>query len=114
MAVNFRNADGSLDERGGSSKELFIPRCRTEHPMTLSYCQKWPTMAVATMQVDHRAVLPRSPSALFLVDMTWKPRICCLDLDTFFVSVERLLDPSLEVSRYRRWPAGIARCRDRL
>ena len=27
---------------------------------------------------------PRSPS-----------RICCLDLDTFFVSVERLLDPSL-------------------
>ena len=23
------------------------------------------------------------------------PRICCLDLDTFFVSVERLLDPSL-------------------
>src|SRR6266576_6537815 len=25
-----------------------------------------------------------------------RPRICCLDLDTFFVSVERLLDPSLE------------------
>lgn len=24
-----------------------------------------------------------------------KPRICCLDLDTFFVSVERILDPSL-------------------
>ena len=24
------------------------------------------------------------------------PRICCLDLDTFFVSVERLLDPKLE------------------
>ncbi|HVS66717.1 MAG TPA: DNA polymerase IV [Thermoanaerobaculia bacterium] len=24
-----------------------------------------------------------------------RPRICCLDLDTFFVSVERLLDPSL-------------------
>lgn len=24
------------------------------------------------------------------------PRICCLDLDTFFVSVERLYDPSLE------------------
>ena len=24
------------------------------------------------------------------------PRICCLDLDTFFVSVERILDPSLE------------------
>src|SRR3954471_11178578 len=23
------------------------------------------------------------------------PRLCCLDLDTFFVSVERLLDPSL-------------------
>src|SRR5512146_708684 len=25
-----------------------------------------------------------------------EPRICCLDLDTFFVSVERLLDPTLE------------------
>ena len=25
-----------------------------------------------------------------------EPRICCLDLDTFFVSVERVLDPSLE------------------
>ena len=25
-----------------------------------------------------------------------KPRICCLDLDTFFVSVERVLDPTLE------------------
>src|SRR6266700_6403599 len=25
-----------------------------------------------------------------------QPRICCLDLDTFFVSVERLLDPTLE------------------
>jgi nucleotidyltransferase/DNA polymerase involved in DNA repair len=24
------------------------------------------------------------------------PRICCLDLDTFSVSVERLLDPTLE------------------
>jgi DNA polymerase IV len=24
------------------------------------------------------------------------PRICCLDLDTFFVSVERLLDPRLK------------------
>jgi DNA polymerase-4 len=24
-----------------------------------------------------------------------KARLCCLDLDTFFVSVERLLDPSL-------------------
>jgi DNA polymerase-4 len=28
--------------------------------------------------------------------MRGKPRICCVDLDTFFVSVERLLDPSLE------------------
>ena len=27
--------------------------------------------------------------------MLLSPRICCLDLDTFFVSVERLLDPSL-------------------
>ncbi|TPV93020.1 MAG: DNA polymerase IV [Myxococcales bacterium FL481] len=27
---------------------------------------------------------------------TYGPRICCLDLDTFFVSVERVLDPSLE------------------
>ncbi len=27
---------------------------------------------------------------------TSAPRTCCLDLDTFFVSVERLLDPSLE------------------
>jgi len=25
-----------------------------------------------------------------------RPRICCLDLDTFFVSVERVIDPSLE------------------
>src|ERR1043165_2305934 len=25
-----------------------------------------------------------------------RPRVCCLDLDTFFVSVERLLDPTLE------------------
>jgi len=25
-----------------------------------------------------------------------RPRVCCLDLDTFFVSVERVLDPSLE------------------
>jgi len=25
-----------------------------------------------------------------------QPRICCLDLDTFFVSVERILDPALE------------------
>src|SRR5580765_7093542 len=25
-----------------------------------------------------------------------RPRVCCLDLDTFFVSVERLLDPALE------------------
>src|SRR5688500_17799895 len=24
-----------------------------------------------------------------------QPRMCCLDLDTFFVSVERLLDPTL-------------------
>src|SRR5215207_4425158 len=24
------------------------------------------------------------------------PRLCCLDLDTFFVSVERVLDPSLK------------------
>src|SRR5262245_9638958 len=24
------------------------------------------------------------------------PRICCLDLDTFFVSVERLIEPSLQ------------------
>ena len=28
--------------------------------------------------------------------MVSAPRICCLDLDTFFVSVERVLDPSLE------------------
>ena len=27
------------------------------------------------------------------------PRICCLDLDTFFVSVERILDPSLNGKR---------------
>src|SRR5215475_1715475 len=25
-----------------------------------------------------------------------RPRVCCLDLDTFFVSVERVLDPTLE------------------
>src|SRR5262245_25745453 len=29
------------------------------------------------------------------MDTMLAPRICCLDLDTFFVSVERLLDPSL-------------------
>src|SRR5262245_33432164 len=26
------------------------------------------------------------------------PRMCCLDLDTFFVSVERVLDPSLHAT----------------
>src|SRR5947207_3121292 len=29
-------------------------------------------------------------------DVVRLARICCLDLDTFFVSVERLIDPSLE------------------
>jgi DNA polymerase-4 len=39
------------------------------------------------------------------------PRMCCLDLDTFFVSVERLLDPSLRgvpvVVGGRRWGRGV-------
>jgi DNA polymerase-4 len=39
------------------------------------------------------------------------PRTCCLDLDTFFVSVERLLDPSLRsvpvVVGGRRWGRGV-------
>ena len=39
------------------------------------------------------------------------PRICCLDLDTFFVSVERLLDPSLcdrpVVVGGERWGRGV-------
>jgi DNA polymerase-4 len=38
--------------------------------------------------VNPDEVAPDGPAA--------DPRICCLDLDTFFVSVERLLDPSLE------------------
>jgi DNA polymerase-4 len=39
------------------------------------------------------------------------PRMCCLDLDTFFVSVERLLDPRLRgrpvVVGGRRWGRGV-------
>lgn len=39
------------------------------------------------------------------------PRLCCLDLDTFFVSVERLLDPSLVgrpvVVGGERWGRGV-------
>ena len=39
------------------------------------------------------------------------PRICCLDLDTFFVSVERLIDPSLcgvpVVVGGERWGRGV-------
>ncbi len=36
-----------------------------------------------------------SQSLYICAVLTRVPRICCLDLDTFFVSVERLLDPSL-------------------
>ena len=39
------------------------------------------------------------------------PRICCLDLDTFFVSVERLLDPTLRgrpvIVGGQRWGGGV-------
>src|ERR1043165_1309234 len=39
------------------------------------------------------------------------PRLCCLDLDTFFVSVERLLDPTLRVKPVvvggPRWGRGV-------
>src|SRR4051794_21101431 len=40
-----------------------------------------------------------------------EPRMCCLELDTFFVSVERLLDPSLRgkpvVVGGQRWGRGV-------
>src|SRR5512140_819787 len=39
------------------------------------------------------------------------PRLCCIDLDTFFVSVERLLDPTLRgrpvVVGGPRWGRGV-------
>ena len=38
-----------------------------------------------------------------------QPRICCLDLDTFFVSVERVLDPTLEEADRGRWATRHAR-----
>ena len=49
-----------------------------------------------TRFVQWRHTLPsRSPEATTVTDAAPKARICCLDLDTFFVSVERLFRPDL-------------------
>jgi nucleotidyltransferase/DNA polymerase involved in DNA repair len=49
---------------------------------------------VAATPENNAAARPSSDDALGSRGQP-APRICCLDLDTFFVSVERLLDPSL-------------------
>src|SRR6478609_7123085 len=49
-----------------------------------------PTFSLAPFTEHKISIRVAPPMALAA------PRICCLDLDTFFVSVERLLDPRLE------------------
>ena len=48
------------------------------------------------MVIHHMSLDPHLEGTEFqVVEVRSDPRLCCLDLDTFFVSVERIFDPSL-------------------